>query len=55
VYEGEYILILSMDKTGEKIIRTIEFLDSKRTDDKLRPLMQRANKNRANRLAAEGK
>lgn len=35
VYEGEYIFLLAMDETGKKIIRIIEFLDSKATVDKL--------------------
>lgn len=46
VYHGEYVFLLSMDETGEKLIRGIEFLDSKQTVDKLLPLMERANKNR---------
>lgn len=54
-YEGEYIFLLSMDETGEKIVRTVEFLDSKGTVDKLGALMKRANENREKRLVAEGK
>lgn len=54
-YKGEYIFIFSMDETGEKIVRTIEFLDSMGTHDKLLPLMKRANENREKRLAEEGK
>lgn len=55
VYEGEYIFLLSMDETGEKIVRTVEFLDSKGTDDKLRALMKRARENGEKKLAAERK
>ncbi|KAF2229207.1 hypothetical protein EV356DRAFT_496367 [Viridothelium virens] len=55
VYQGEYVFMLTMDETGEKITRTIEFLDSKATDRGLRPLMKRANENRDKRLATEGK
>jgi hypothetical protein len=51
VYEGEYIFMLWMDETGEKITRVVEFLDSKATDDKLRPLMKRARENRKKRTA----
>jgi hypothetical protein len=45
MYEGEYVFILSMDKTGEKIVRGVEFLDSKATIDKLMVLMKRAQEN----------
>jgi ketosteroid isomerase-like protein len=55
IYEGEYIFLLTMDETGEKIIRIVEFLDSKAMVDKLRPLIKRANENRESRLEAEGK
>ncbi|KAL9083962.1 MAG: hypothetical protein Q9165_008305 [Trypethelium subeluteriae] len=55
VYQGEYVFMLTMDETGEKITRTVEFLDSKATDGELGPLMRRANENRENRLAAGGK
>jgi hypothetical protein len=55
VYEGEYIFIFTMDESGEKIVRTVEFLDSKGTVEKLGVLMKRANENREKRLAAEGK
>ncbi|KAI3401954.1 hypothetical protein diail_6514 [Diaporthe ilicicola] len=41
-YEGEYVFMFWMDKTGEKILRTVEFLDSKATEG-LRPLLNRAN------------
>lgn len=56
VYQGEYVFLLSMDETGEKITRTVEFLDSKQTMDKLVPLIERANKNREKKgLTAEEK
>lgn len=42
-YEGEYVFMFWMDESGEKIRRTVEFLDSKGTEDGLRPLMKRAN------------
>ncbi|KAH8692713.1 hypothetical protein BGW36DRAFT_385023 [Talaromyces proteolyticus] len=45
-YEGEYIFIFTFDPTGEKIVRTIEFLDSKATADKLMVLMKRARENK---------
>lgn len=52
-YTGEYIFILTMDETGERITRTVEFLDSKNTAEKLSPLAKRANGNRARRLDME--
>jgi hypothetical protein len=55
VYEGEYIFLLSMDEVGEKIVRTVEFLDSKGTVDQLFGLMKRANENREKRIAMEKK
>jgi ketosteroid isomerase-like protein len=55
VYEGEYIFIFTMDESGEKIVRTVEFLDSKGTVETLGVLMKRANENREKRLVAEGK
>ena len=48
-YEGEYLFVLIMDETGDKIVRTIEFLDSKGTADKLWPLMKRAKENKESR------
>ncbi len=48
-YRGEYIFLLRMDETGEKIIRTIEFLDSKATADKLLVLMERARETKRTR------
>lgn len=52
-YRGEYIFIFTMDETGERIIRTIEFLDSKHTVDKLLKLSERARENRERRLASK--
>lgn len=46
-YEGEYIFLFTFDASGEKIVRTIEFLDSKVTADGLMVLMKRARENRA--------
>ena len=43
-YRGEYIFILTMDESQEKIIRVLEFVDSKGTD-RLRELMARARAN----------
>ncbi|KAI1842455.1 hypothetical protein JX265_010386 [Neoarthrinium moseri] len=44
-FNGEYVFILSMDANGDKITRTVEFLDSKETVDKLLVLMKKANEN----------
>lgn len=41
-YVGEFVFMLTMDETGEKIIRINEFIDSKGTDLKLWPLAVRA-------------
>ncbi|KAL3465497.1 hypothetical protein BJX64DRAFT_55374 [Aspergillus heterothallicus] len=46
-YEGEYVLIMTMDESGERIERYIEFLDSKATADKLLGLMGRGQGNLA--------
>lgn len=51
-YRGEYIFILSMDESGERIERVVEFVDSKGTD-RLRVLMARAKKNREVRAALQ--
>ncbi|KAJ7259564.1 hypothetical protein B0H12DRAFT_419121 [Mycena haematopus] len=40
-YRGEYMFVLTMDRSGEKIERVLEFIDSKGTD-RLRGLMERA-------------
>jgi ketosteroid isomerase-like protein len=53
-YEGEYVWVLFMDTTGEKIVRAVEFLDSKNTDDQLRPLMKRAKENIAKNSGTQG-
>ncbi|CAG9975611.1 unnamed protein product [Clonostachys byssicola] len=42
-FHGEYIFILDMDETGEKVKHVFEFLDSKATED-LRLLAARAFK-----------
>lgn len=42
-FQGEYVFLIWMDETGEKIIRTVEFLDSKGTEYVMRPLLKRAN------------
>jgi hypothetical protein len=54
-YQGEYIYLLSMDQSGEKITRIVEFLDSKATVEKLSGLMERAGKNLERRRAGEKK
>ncbi|KAL1885143.1 hypothetical protein Plec18167_001800 [Paecilomyces lecythidis] len=54
-YEGEYMFLLFMDETGEKITRVVEFLDSKATDEKLRPLIRRARENSQKRSSSERK
>ncbi|KAK9310979.1 hypothetical protein V1522DRAFT_432606 [Lipomyces starkeyi] len=46
VYEGEYVFIFTFASTGEKIVRTVEFLDSKATADKLMVMMKRARENK---------
>lgn len=47
-YEGEYVFVLTMDASGEKIVRVVEMLNSLKTERDLRPLMKRARE----RLAA---
>jgi len=54
MYEGEYVFILSMDRTGEKIVRVVEFLDSKATLDKLVGLMKRAQRNSEEKSGSGG-
>ncbi|EQL31138.1 hypothetical protein RJZ56_006472 [Blastomyces dermatitidis] len=49
-YGGEYVFLLWMDETGEKLIKSVEFLDSQRTV-KLLDLMQRAAANKAKKDA----
>lgn len=43
-FHGEYIFILTMDESREKVVQIIEFLDSKATE-RLRELMARARQN----------
>ena len=52
-YRGEYIFILTMDESGEKIVRVIEFLDSSGTQ-RLWELMARAKKNLQDRRENAG-
>ena len=42
-FEGEYVFMFWMDETGDKIVRTVEFLDSKGSEYVLRPLLKKAN------------
>lgn len=44
LYHGEYVFILTMDETREKIVSVLEFVDSKGTE-RLRELMARARRN----------
>lgn len=44
-YTGEYIFLLYMNETGDKLIKTVEFLDSKATVDKLMATVARASGN----------
>lgn len=54
-YVGEFVFMLSMDETGEKIKRIDEFVDTKGTELKLWPLAMRALDNMGKRrLASEG-
>ncbi len=46
VYEGEYVFMLWMDESGEKVVRVVEFLDSKGTIERLGVLMRRARENK---------
>jgi hypothetical protein len=50
-FQGEYLFVLWMDESGEKITRCLEFLDSKKTDQ-LKPLMMRAGENAKRHAAA---
>lgn len=45
VYEGEYEFIFWMNDSGEKIVKTVEFLDSGGMNEVLRSLMARARRN----------
>lgn len=51
-YRGEYLFILTMDETGRRIRRVVEFLDSKLTERAL-ALVARARENRRKLLASE--
>ncbi|KAL2848438.1 hypothetical protein BJY01DRAFT_160172 [Aspergillus pseudoustus] len=51
-YRGEYVFMFTMDEGGEKIVRTVEFLDSASTKERLLGLMARA---RANLEKVQGK
>jgi hypothetical protein len=55
IYRGEYMFILTMDESQEKIERVIEFLDSKATE-RLRVLIRRAkdNKQKIDGVRVEG-
>jgi hypothetical protein len=44
-YKGEYVFMFWMDESGEKIERTVEFLDSAATKERLFGLMARARAN----------
>ncbi|KAK6375074.1 hypothetical protein LTR64_003192 [Lithohypha guttulata] len=50
-YQGEYIYVLTMDPTGEKVENVLEFVDSKGTEH-IKSLMARAWKNKGNVDAA---
>ena len=54
-YEGEYVFMFWMDGSGERIERTVEFLDSLGTRERLMKLMRRAEENRERRVGREGK
>ncbi|CEN61078.1 hypothetical protein ASPCAL07744 [Aspergillus calidoustus] len=44
-YRGEYVFMFWMDESGDRIERTVEFLDSAATKDRLFGLMARARAN----------
>jgi hypothetical protein len=54
-YCGEYVMVLKMDETGNKILKALEFVDSKMTADILMPLIQRAMKNLTAKQAGASK
>jgi hypothetical protein len=54
-YKGEYVFMLWMDESWEKVVRVVEVLDSKGTADVLMPLMRRARENRAIMLKDESR
>lgn len=41
-YEGEYVFIMTMDASGEKVVRVVEMLDSLKTERDLRPMIKTA-------------
>ena len=49
-YKGEYVFMLWIDETREKVTRVVEFLDSKGTADVLMPMMRRTRENRSKLL-----
>lgn len=53
-YVGEFIFMLTMDESGEKITKIVEFVDSKATDNKIWPLAQRAIANLQKLQASSG-
>ncbi|KAL5342484.1 hypothetical protein BJX70DRAFT_292308 [Aspergillus crustosus] len=52
-FAGEYVFMFTMDGSGEKIVRTVEFLDSIATM-RMISLMQRASGNLAKAKAKQG-
>lgn len=48
-FNGEYMYLFYFNETGDKIVRTMEFLDSKAAADKLLPLVAKAQANLASR------
>ena len=44
-YHGEYVFMLYMNGVGDKVVKVVEFLDSKATVEKLMPLNKRAKAN----------
>lgn len=53
-YEGEYVFVLEMDASGERVRRVVEFLDSKKTDGGIRPLVKMAKERLAARAGGGG-
>lgn len=46
-YTGEYMFLLYMNEEGDKVVKTVEFLDSKATADRLVAIVARASQNLA--------
>jgi len=44
-YRGEYVFMFTMDASEEKVVKVVEFLDSKKTEE-LRVLIKRAVRNK---------